>query len=632
MTGKVDVVLSKLKNRKKVHDGWVASCPAHKDNDPSLHITVTDTKILLQCFAGCNYKDIIEAVGLTEQDLFLDDGNVRKFPGRGERTVVTLHSLSKYTGLQPEFLSGEKIALKDGTGCVLVPYFNESGEFLYNKKRVNLSEKPKYVYEKTGIKTLPYGLWRIGESAHFGNSMVIVEGESDCWTLWRHGIPALGIPGANNLSCLTAEMLIGINQLFLVRENDDAGTKFSYELPNHLIESGYRGKIKIMRLGPYKDANELHQSTENHDQFLEEFRKYSKQAEESGHLRSEDLLETYREVVHIEHDFLWHPYIPIGSLTILAGKPGQGKSFAAIDIAARVSNGSVFPDQKEVGPAGKVVIFAAEDDAPTIKRRLVNCNANLANTVGFNLEKFPFRLNDPKSIAHLERICEMLKPRLVIIDPLVAFIDTGTDINRANHVREVMRPLADIAKRHATSILVIAHQKKGQIADSLDAITGSVDFIAAVRSGLLVCQDPSDDSCRVLAHIKHNLTEEGQALRFSISGGMSGARFEWFGASEMTGDEIISSGGNHEDRIETKDAKSFIASFLRAGPKAIKEVIKEGENNGFNKNTIKTAARRMGIISDGGDEGKVRTWQLPEGFKLNKSSASLVDEKGELPW
>jgi hypothetical protein len=69
----IESILSRLEKVRPNGKGWMACCAAHDDRNPSLSITQKDGKILLKCWAGCNTADILDALGLTWQDLFEDD-------------------------------------------------------------------------------------------------------------------------------------------------------------------------------------------------------------------------------------------------------------------------------------------------------------------------------------------------------------------------------------------------------------------------------------------------------------------------------------------------------------------------------------------------------------------------------
>ena len=69
---------------------------------------------------------------------------------------------------------------------------------------------------------MPYGLWRLKEARNAGY-IIIVEGESDCHTLWIHGFPTLGIPGAASWREQWEKFLDGIPILYVLIEPDAGG-------------------------------------------------------------------------------------------------------------------------------------------------------------------------------------------------------------------------------------------------------------------------------------------------------------------------------------------------------------------------------------------------------------------------
>lgn len=75
--GAADVLLSRLANVKKSGSGWMASCPAHDGHD-CLTVSEKDGKTLVHCFAGCDTRDVVEAVDLRLSDLFTDSLNPHK--------------------------------------------------------------------------------------------------------------------------------------------------------------------------------------------------------------------------------------------------------------------------------------------------------------------------------------------------------------------------------------------------------------------------------------------------------------------------------------------------------------------------------------------------------------------------
>nr|MDP9455936.1 hypothetical protein [Actinomycetota bacterium] len=240
----LDRVLERLDNVRAEGDGHKASCPvlAHGqgngDRNPSLSIgTDAEGNVLLKCFAGCENEAVVEALGLTMRDLFEHrngsgyvhaGGGGSHTPPKSRSThqpaePATLENYAAYVRLPVEFLKGLGLAQihYGGEPAVRMPYPDGSGEeVLLTRFRVSLTGKPK-VKTKRGDKHRLYGLEKLEEARAAGYAF-LVEGESDCQTLWFHGEPGVGIPGANGWKQEWASDLEGIGRLYFVVE-DEAG-------------------------------------------------------------------------------------------------------------------------------------------------------------------------------------------------------------------------------------------------------------------------------------------------------------------------------------------------------------------------------------------------------------------------
>jgi len=220
------------------------------------------------------------------------------------------------------------------------------------------------------------------------------------------------------------------------------------------------------------------------------------------------LLISLADVQPAQVSWLWLGRIPRGKLTLLVGDPGLGKSFVTLDMAARVSTGSAWPDGKPV-TQGPVVILSAEDDlADTIvprldahgaDRRFVFCLKAVRQS---GREKF-FSLKD--DLKYLASTIDYLKPNLVIIDPLSAYMGM-TNTSRDADVRFVLGPLTDLAAQTGVAILAVMHLNKASKNHVIYRTSGSVAFTASARSLLALTRDPGDESRRVLCSIKNNLS------------------------------------------------------------------------------------------------------------------------------
>jgi len=255
-----------------------------------------------------------------------------------------------------------------------------------------------------------------------------------------------------------------------------------------------------------------------------------------------------------EVHWLWQRRLPLGKLTTLDGDPGLGKSNLTLDIAARVSTGREMPDGTPgiAGGAGVVLIAPEDGLADTIQPRLQRAGANLSRIVSissiptlnpntnYTYER-PFML--PFDFKILQKAIERVQAKLVVIDPLMA-IFSSKDTYKDNEVRMALAPVQRLIEQAGTACLMVRHLSKTSGTNALYRAGGSIAFIAIARSGLMVLKDPTDESKRVLAHVKSNLSVGAANLSFSVAsdedhGGDNRPYIRWLGATTHTIQELL---------------------------------------------------------------------------------------------
>jgi hypothetical protein len=246
---------------------------------------------------------------------------------------------------------------------------------------------------------------------------------------------------------------------------------------------------------------------------------------------------------------------------------------------------------------GRLLLFSAEDGLEdTIKHRLEKMGGNHENIFAF---KLPVTLN-AEGLKKIEETIAELRPTLVTIDPLVAYLGGDVDLHRANETRQVMSALAGIADRYRCAIVALRHLTKGGKDKAIYRGIGSIDFVAACRSVLLVGCDPEDKAKRALVHIKSNLAPIGQSMGYSLDEG----DFQWTGPSDLTAAKIHSADPT-ADVSALDEAKEFITGKLSAGRAPSKEVLEEAKERGISPKTFQRAKKAMGIRSEmEGEPGK----------------------------
>lgn len=262
ITNPLSKLLSLLEETRQNGEGWTAKCPAHDGihkNSLSLH-RGEDGRVLLKCFAGCTVQEIVAALGLKMRDLFPQS-----------RLHLTVADLARDKVLPEAFLR-ELGVVEEGSALRLTYRLADGSPAPRQRIRTALAAKDGSIWTKGQGDIVPYGLWRLGEARSLGY-LVLAEGESDCWTLWHHGIPALGIPGADMTGKIRAEYLAGIPKLFVVRETDRGGETFIAGTARQLKKIGWTGEARVIVLPNAKDSNDLHRQLQgDKEKFAEAWR------------------------------------------------------------------------------------------------------------------------------------------------------------------------------------------------------------------------------------------------------------------------------------------------------------------------------------------------------------------------
>lgn len=178
--------------------------------------------------------------------------------GKGKKTPYTVAEYARAKKLPEEYL--QDLGLKDsraaGGSRVMIPYLSENGELVASRYRNGPGSNLRFTWQR-GAKAMLYGLWRLKEFKAQGAEIVLVEGESDTHTLWYHGVPALGIPGASTFKPEWAQYLKGFT-VYLCQDADEAGMTCLDNICRGLFSGRWEGEIFSFKLPGFKDASEMH--------------------------------------------------------------------------------------------------------------------------------------------------------------------------------------------------------------------------------------------------------------------------------------------------------------------------------------------------------------------------------------
>ena len=330
----------------------------------------------------------------------------------------------------------------------------------------------------------------------------------------------------------------------------------------------------------YADRNTLWNAVEKW-YVLEDLREKNDAGEFVPMIRMSDVEQT-------EVAFLWKPYIPFGKLTILHGDAGNGKTYLAMQLCAACTNRIPIPNMEAVEPFNVIYQTAEDGLGDTIKPRLIDAGADLEKVLVIDEDE-----DDPLTLVdeRIEKAIRQNNARLLIIDPIQAFLGEKVDMNRANEVRPILRKIGNVAQRTGCAIVLVGHLNKATGQQSNYRNLGSVDFNAGVRSVLVIGKTKDDPNLRVLVHDKSSLAPPGPSIAF-ILGDEEG--FRWVGDYDITADELLN-GIEKKRESKTQEAKDLICVLLAGGKEVLSEEIdRAAVAKGISPRTVRDAKKELG--------------------------------------
>ena len=370
-----------------------------------------------------------------------------------------------------------------------------------------------------------------------------------------------------------------VERVFLCLDADKAGEDACKRLAGLLPDT-----VSVTRIQPcMKDWNDVlvHRAEiPNRNYFKSIVLKEPSKPETVKIIRMSDV-----ELTPVE--WLWKPYLPFGKLSVLQGNPGEGKTYFAMHLAAACTNGKLLPNMERMEPFNVIYQTAEDGLGDTVKPRLIEAGADLDRVLVIDDSEVQLTLSDER----IEKAIVENNARLVIIDPIQAYLGADVDMNRANEVRPIFMRLGQVAQRTGCAILLIGHLNKAAGMQSLQRGLGSIDIAAAVRSVMFIGKLKHDPTMRILTHEKSSLAPPGVSLAFSL--GDEGG-FRWVGEYDITADEMLS-GIEPQRETKTQQAKDLICTLLAGGKQVLSEDIdKAALERGIPGRTVRDAKRELG--------------------------------------
>jgi putative DNA primase/helicase len=323
--------------------------------------------------------------------------------------------------------------------------------------------------------------------------------------------------------------------------------------------------------------------------------------------------------------WLWPGRIPLGELTMIVGDPGLGKSQICASLASVVTNGGLWPVDRNQAEQGSVLILSAEDNVRhTIRPRLDAAGADVTRCHTLQAVKrtddrggeFISSFNLAEDLAKLAVLMDELRDvRLVVIDPVSAYLGE-TDSHKNAEVRGMLAPLTTLAGSQNAAIILVSHLTKSQSTNALMRVQGSIAFAALCRAVWGVAADKDNRQRRLFMPLKNNLGQDKTGLAYEIEGfalptdpPIPTSRVMWEGQLvETTTEEVFGAPLTHEERAEMGDAKEFLREALSEGRVKASEVQRAAKSAGHSLTTLQRAKKSLGIVSEREGFGKDAIW------------------------
>lgn len=251
---------------------------------------------------------------------------------------------------------------------------------------------------------------------------------------------------------------------------------------------------------------------------------------ESMQSRVDAMLVSAESVEYAEPKWLIPPFFQRGKGTLIQADPGTGKTAFACAVAAAVTTGHSICGL-EVETPGNVLMISVEDDLGHLRGRIERNGGDLSRVYFLDASA-----NLTMCSPEIERAIQTVQAKLVVFDPLQAFLGAKIDMHRANETRPIMAKLFAMCERNDCACAIVAHLSKSTLGKSpVNQSLGSVDIPGSMRSIIHIVRNPDNEEECIAVHVKSSNAAAGKSLVFAIGdrGGVQWRGFTDFGPRDL---------------------------------------------------------------------------------------------------
>ncbi|MFF5973703.1 AAA family ATPase [Streptomyces sp. NPDC012769] len=320
--------------------------------------------------------------------------------------------------------------------------------------------------------------------------------------------------------------------------------------------------------------------------------------------------------------WLWQNRIPIGEITLLAGRGGVGKSTLAMQLGAWVTVGDMKGEYYRT-PRNILVVINEDNPKNVVVPRLRAAGADMDRVKFLEVRDITGELDKltlPKDIVPLRTLVNQHDCALVILDPISSNLRGKK--NDGDEMRPVLERLRrEVAEECRCAILGIAHLRKGQSVDIVEGILGSSEIGNVSRAAMGVVEDPDDSDAIILSQEKGNMSAKGlESFRYKIHTHqyfsdaaqtfIQTSRLEWLDPTMTRASDVLADRAGGGDG-STADVTDWLRGYLTGGPKTRKEVLDAAHKEHYTTRKVDAARKSLKVVSTRSGFGQGAEWSLP---------------------
>ena len=308
-------------------------------------------------------------------------------------------------------------------------------------------------------------------------------------------------------------------------------------------------------------------------------------------------------------EWLWEHRLAAGTLAMLSGEQGSGKTWVALAIAAALTRGRDPFSGEDLKPATVLYASAEHAAAQVIQPRFAGLHGDPARLVILRAPVFPSSMPSPYSaLCAIEAALQKTHAQLVILDPWDGLFGPKIDLERASQTSSLLERLSRLAEHHQCCILLIRHLVKPAAGNPVRRGRASIEGSASIRTEFLVGSSCDAPTQTALLHVKSNLGPLAPALDFRVG---EAGNFYWTGISNLTPQDLLATRPTGAGLPKRKFAAQWLRDHLLPGSQTQHSIEIAAERDGVCVATLRRAKFDIGVRSNRDGRSGTWSWTLP---------------------